>query len=193
MRWPWQKPEASNTGDAVSDAALYCFNKHHEIVISLVGAKRLDRVPFENSLIAACETVCCYLHFVDRTLRDTAPSNCQQRMDRLVMASIGILSNLVERLGSVEKERAHQLAYDQFLEIYNERGEEYASVGDNWFKKVLLRYATHLVQILNEDDASFELVADPNHSSFQMVMKAEELFARGFGDLMKAVPPLFKP
>lgn len=77
--------------------------------------------------------------------------------------------------------------------MYNDRGEEYASVGQDWFKKVLLRYATHLVQILNEDDPSFQFVVDPEHSSFKMVMTAEGLFAQAFGDMMKFVPALFKP
>lgn len=177
--------------DAVADAALYCFNKHHEIAISLLGAKRLDRVSLGNYLIATCETVCCYLHFIDRTLFDTVPHARQQRLDRLVMTSISIFANLVGQLGGVENEEANQLAHDQFLETYNERCDEYASVGEDWFKKVLLRYASHLVQRLHEDDPLFELVVSPRHSSFQMVMKAEEQFARGFGDLMRAVPSLF--
>jgi|ERR1700730_762766 len=192
MKWPWQKPPKPDVADGISEAALWCFNKHADIVNGLIGRERLDQIPLENNLIAACETVCAYLHFVDRTLCDVAPRERQHRMDGLVVASVSILSSLVERMGGVEKQEAHQLSHNQFLEIYDERGKEYASVGNDWFKKVLLRYATHLVQILNEHDPSFELIVDPDHVSFRMVMKAQEQFVHGFGDMMKEVPALFK-
>lgn len=154
MRWPWQQPTGPDPADVIGEASLYCFEKHAEIVKRLVGEQRLSQIPLENNLLAVCETVCCYLHFVDRTLSDSAPLARQNRMDGLVIASVSILSSLVERMGGIEKQQAHELAYSQFAEIYEARGSEYGSVGNDWFKKVLLRYATHLVQILNEHDPS---------------------------------------
>lgn len=110
MRWPWQKNKDVESARHIEKAAMYCFSKHHEIATQLIGAQRLDQIPIQNNFIATAETICCFLHFVDRTLTESAPRTRQERMDKLLTACITVFASLFEKIGDVSKDEADQHA-----------------------------------------------------------------------------------
>lgn len=188
---PTQENSDVGDDDAVNNAISYCFNKHNEIVSALVGNEKLRQLPIPSQLLAVGETVCCFLHFIDRTLYESAPQNRNQRMDRLVIASINAFADLLERKCGANRDQANGAADELITGMYNERGNEYAVIRDRWFEKVLLRYASHLIQALHEEQAE-ESGMNPDYS-LRLMVEAERLFALSFGGLMKVVPALFKP
>jgi hypothetical protein len=162
-----------------------------ELIDALSRGRNLPRLSLESSLVALSETACFYLHFIDRTLSDSAREQRDERMDALILELASAQSEIIQRHTTASAEDAAEVAVDGFQEIYNDRQEEYAALGDRWLEKLVLRASSYLIQALYDADPQFEFKPGPDHYSFRLLATAESMLGYGAGDLLKATPELF--
>jgi hypothetical protein len=83
---------------------------------------------------------------------------------------------------SLPEAEVDAVARELLLSTYDERMDEYASVGDDWLKEVLVRYGAHVAAAMSECERSFELAmaAQVNMVALHTAMmeRAPEFFRR---------------
>ena len=176
MKLPWQKskPNVSlKAAAACLGSALNYLQKP-----TLGDLSKLDSHSF---YIAAAEVVCLLFHLTDRILFDTVPHLRQARMDALVSSGIAVFAEEM-RPNLNDPTEANELALQMFMPLYDKRMDEYASLGDDWFRLVLSKFGRHFSEAVNDGELSMEIYLDAQSEVVQMHRA-----------LLEFTPELFKP
>ena len=160
--------------------ALYCFIAAEKIIPVLAG-EQAPRLSGNSYWTALTETVCCALHLIDRDLFRWIPDAREARMNALLGECLKLMPVGMYPVSDSSKEEVDAEAQELLLSLYNERMEEYANIGDDWFRKVLVRYGRHVMERLQEIDPSLGTV-----------MKAEMEMTALCSGLLQFVPEFFK-
>lgn len=132
---------------------------------------------------AVCEIVVFLLHLSDRLIFEAAPSSRNVRMDALVAATIRLFTEEIRADPNIENSNdAAVVATQIFRDLYDDRTEEYAGVGTDWFRLILLKFGRHFSEAVNRGELSMEIFMDVQAEAVRM-----QVALLDFG------PELFKP
>lgn len=160
--------------------ALYCFIAAEKIIPVLAG-EHAPKLSGNSYWTALTETVCCALHLIDRDLFEWVPDARDARMNALLNECLKLMPHGMYAFSDSSKEAVDAEAHELLLSLYAERMEEYANIGDDWLRRVLIRYGRHVTDRLQEIDFSSETV-----------MKAEMQMTALYSGLLRFVPEFFK-
>lgn len=89
----------------------------------------------------------------------------------------------VQRRVEIEKSNdAAAVATQIFRDLYDDRTEEYAGVGTDWFRLILLKFGRHFFETVNGGELSMEIFMDVQAEAVHMQVA-----------LLDCAPELFKP
>ncbi len=164
----------THEGDNYRVMACILFGMHRSLIIKLIGERRVNKVSHATYARLICETLTCLLHYIDRTLFEAAFEARDDRMDRLVVECNKIVEGYLRSMGTGPSADTP----NHFLHLYEERTAEYADL-DDWFMRLGLRYARHLMEALARQD-------------YKELMKANLLVMYFMGEVTRIFPEFFK-
>lgn len=89
----------------------------------------------------------------------------------------------MQRRVEIEKSNdAAAVATQIFRDLYDDRTEEYAGVGTDWFRLILLKFGRHFFETVNGGELSMEIFMDVQAEAVHMQVA-----------LLDCAPELFKP
>lgn len=188
MRWPWlksrseEKPIGPVLEDLSKTAAIFCMTSNKHMLIALVGEERFDKLTLHDHITTMIETMCCFLHFIDRKLSQSAPQIRQMRMDNIIIECRKLLETFLSDHGVTEGQ-VNEIAHDYFLTTYSSRMEEFSNYGNEWLEKMPSRYCRYLAQRLGEDA----------ESTYKFMMLGQMQVVEHFKAIVGFMPALFKP
>lgn len=103
----------------------------------------------------------------DRLIFETAPNLHQSRMDSLVLATVDVFAQEI-RQDLRDPAEATAVASEMFFSTYNQRMDEYAAVGEDWFRIILSKFGRHFSKAVNRGELSMEIYLDSQGEAVRM-------------------------